>query len=406
MFRLSAFLLVCICLCSCVWNGTESNPDFLVLDDSEYPYAGLPRLVIETENFAQIQDKETKIPAKLQVYGENGPESEIMDLEIKGRGNSSFKMPKYGYKIKLSQKKGLLGMLDNRDWVLIANFRDKTHLKNHISSQLAEKLGDDYTTHSQFIELFINHEYLGLYQLSENVKTGRNRINIKDSDFLLEKTTSSSNKPYFMTKHNNLFEIKNPKIVTTSDINKVKNHLNNFEDLISSKACNLSQLKKWLDVKDFIRYYWIQELSKNLDGKFQRSIFITWEQDDVIKMGPVWDFDLGYGIGMVGVTTDPFSWEIRKTGWFKWLWKEKDFAVQATDFWKENHSKFTEIANSIDSTAATILSAVKNDNKRWPVLDTDENLYHETQYSNYAEAIDSLKSWIQQRINWIDNNLD
>ena len=78
-----------------MWADTEESPDFLPLDDSEYPYAGIPRLVIETANFTQVRDKETKIPAKMQIYGESAPESDVIDFTIRGRGNSSIGMSKY-----------------------------------------------------------------------------------------------------------------------------------------------------------------------------------------------------------------------------------------------------------------------------------------------------------------------
>ena len=43
-----------VILVGCFWNSPEEDSTFLPLDDSEYPYAELPRLVIETENFKQI----------------------------------------------------------------------------------------------------------------------------------------------------------------------------------------------------------------------------------------------------------------------------------------------------------------------------------------------------------------
>ena len=70
-------LLLSILLCSCVWNEPESNPDYLTIDDSEYPYADIPRLVIETEDFTQIRDRFTEIPAKLQIYGKDPPPKAI-----------------------------------------------------------------------------------------------------------------------------------------------------------------------------------------------------------------------------------------------------------------------------------------------------------------------------------------
>ncbi len=71
--------------------STELN--YLPIDDSEYPYAGIPRIVIETENHREIKDRETEIPAKLQVWGEHAPESEVMELTIRGRGKFHMDLP-------------------------------------------------------------------------------------------------------------------------------------------------------------------------------------------------------------------------------------------------------------------------------------------------------------------------
>ena len=140
------FLAFIVNSCGTWGENSSSAHDaaYLPLDDSEYPYAGLPRLVIETENFRQINNKETKVPARLQFYGENKPSSEILDLTIKGRGNSSFVMTKYGYKIKLAEKDSLLGMPKDKEWDLISNFRDRSILRNYITYQLAGILGDEY----------------------------------------------------------------------------------------------------------------------------------------------------------------------------------------------------------------------------------------------------------------------
>ena len=90
-----AILLLCASLCSCVWDNNSNELDYLPLDDSSYPYAGLPRLVLETDNFVQIRNTETDVSAEMQFYGQNGPTSEIFNLTFKGRGHSSFTgMPK------------------------------------------------------------------------------------------------------------------------------------------------------------------------------------------------------------------------------------------------------------------------------------------------------------------------
>ena len=86
LLKCLAAIFCCFCFAACYWAETEDNPDNLPLDDSMYPYAGLPRLVIETEDFAGVRDRETEIPSHLQIYGEKAPESEVYELTVRGRG--------------------------------------------------------------------------------------------------------------------------------------------------------------------------------------------------------------------------------------------------------------------------------------------------------------------------------
>ena len=142
-------------------DSQDSGPpriDYLPLDDSEYPYAGIPRIVIETENHREIKDRETEIPAKLQIWGEKAPESEVMDLTIRGRGNTSWTdMPKKSYKIEFTNKQEILGMPKDRDWALIANYADKTLMKNYLAYHLSAELGALFAPRCDFVELYLNY---------------------------------------------------------------------------------------------------------------------------------------------------------------------------------------------------------------------------------------------------------
>ena len=151
----------------------DTNKNNLPLDDLEHPYAGIPRIVIETEKHREIKDRETDVPAKLQIWGEISPESEVMDLTIKGRGNSSWGMPKKSYKIEFVDKQQILGMPKDRDWALISNYADKTLMKNYLMYHLSSKLGAYYAPRCEFIELYINKEYLGIYLFTETIKIAK-----------------------------------------------------------------------------------------------------------------------------------------------------------------------------------------------------------------------------------------
>ena len=408
MLRWSALLTLCILCCSCVWNDPKGDPDYLPCDDSEYPYANLPRFVIETEDFAQIRDRETKIPAKLQIYGKDAPESDVLELTIKGRGNSSFTgMPKPGYKIKFEKKQELLGMPKDKEWALIGNSADKTLLKNFITYKLADWLGDEYTPRSQFVELYLNRQYQGVYQLVETVKVGEHRVNIpqSDSSFLLERgPTEHGGEHFVVTEQGTKFEIKSPKEPTDSSTALIKKALSQFENYLRSDNPK-GEITDYLDFEDYLRYYWIQEISKNMDGAFRRSIFLTWQKGDVIRLGPVWDFDVAYGNWEVDSLRTATDWYIRPSGWNGLIFKREKLWQEAARYWKEHRDFLATFPDSIRKYAKELAPATKNEFKRWPVLENTENWTYKEAYGSYDEAIDSLNSWINQRMDWIDNHL-
>ena len=407
------FLIFFFSSCS-IWSensSTDSESAYLPLDDSEYPYAGLPRLVIESDDFRQINNKETKVPAHLQFYGENGPSGQISDLTIKGRGNSSFVMTKYGYKIKLVEKDSMLGMPKDKEWDLVSNSRDKSMLRNYITYQLAGILGDEYFPKCKFVELYLNRQYLGIYLLVEHVKVSENRVDIpkNDSSFLFEKTSATSTDGVMFTSSlGYIFKFRQPKEPSEESRALLENHIDDFEHFLRSQSIyKLDSIGKWIDVNDFIRYYWIQEFTKNIDGH-RRSIFLTWEKSEAsrapIKMGPVWDFDLGYG-NSADEKSGPEQWLIRKYGWDRFLFKNKDYEARAREYWKKNRSVFVATLDSIDAMSEKLAKASANEFKKWPVLDNNSDWPFLEKFGSYQDAVDALKSWIKARIQWLDENI-
>ena len=257
--KLLAAFFCCICLAACYWAETESNPDSLPIDDSVYPYAGLPRLVIETEDFAGIRDRETEIPSHLQIYGEKAPESEVYVLTVRGRGNSSFKMPKYGLKLEFKDKVKLFGMPKNRDWALIANYGDKTHLRNYMITRLSEWLGAKYTPRMQFVEVYLNRKYMGLYLLSETIKVAKNRVNIDENDttFLVEKEDSKKfDPPYVQSDNGYYYHIKSPKNPSPETEQLLLDHINAFEKFaMRPYRYNSDEIVDWIDLDDYLLFY-------------------------------------------------------------------------------------------------------------------------------------------------------
>lgn len=404
-------LYFCICLLGCFNDSLDSDLTYLPLDDSEYPYVGLPRLVIETKNFQQILDKETYIPAQLQVYGEKSPSSEILPLSVRGRGYSSFQyMAKPGMKLKFDEKQPLLGMPKDKEWALIANYADRTHLRNYISYKLAGWLGDDYTPRARFVEVYLNRQYRGVFLLVETAKASKNRVNIAKNDrsFLLEKdATKKEGDVVIKTKEGGFrFKICYPKNPSEESQKLIKKHLDDFESYLKRYVYfDKDSISNWMDLEDYIRFYWVQEFAKNYDGAFRRSIFLTWEEGGVVRWGPVWDFDAGYGNWEVSDMPLVSQWYVRDSGWNRWMFRNEKLKLRAKDYWLEHRQVFESVLDSIDLYAEDIKHYVKNDFKRWPTLQMSGEFPFRESYDSYESAVDTLKSWIRRRIEWIDDNL-
>ena len=401
----TAIIWILICLSGCVWVEADDSPDYLPLDDSEYPYAGIPRLVIETESFAQIRDKETKIPAKMQIYEKNGPESDVIDFTIKGRGNSSIGMSKYSMKIKFPEKREMFGMPADKEWALISNHADKTLLRNYATFNLAKQLQMDYVPNCVFVEVYLNRTYMGVYLLTETIKVNPSRLSIPQdgNNYLVEVDAYHDNNDTVIKTVNNLpLKIHYPKNCEDTCQKPLKIFADQWEKFLRTDFLFDSLSTRWVDIQDYSAYYWIEEFSKNTDSNLKTSVFFTWERDGKIKMGPVWDFDLSYGEYK---NYSPQNWYSRSNAWNRYLFKNGKFKEEISDYWKEHRDIFLNTIDSLDHYRKHLEKAADNNFKRWPVLGTTFLWEFNQSYDSHREAVDSLKSWMKQRVQWIDGNI-
>ena len=390
--------------------------DYLPIDDSEYPYASIPRIVIETENHREIKDRETEIPAKLQIWGEKSPESEIMELTIRGRGNSSWSTPKKSYKIEFSQKKAILGMPKDKDWALIANYADKTLMKNHLIYHLSANLGVYYAPQCKFAELYLNNEYLGVYLVTETIKIAKNRINIPEDEFSfvveVDQKYRDDEQVVFShiiqnTEQGKPFKIHSPKNASTQTLKKIETHICEFEMFLKSiRREQNNNLAQWIDINEYIKHYWIQEFSKNTDAAFNTSVFFSWIQGDVIKMGPVWDFDVSFG-GYANKGSDlSQNWYIKNYYWNSYIFRDSLINQVNQQFWRENRKNFSSILQNIDSLHSFLQKAAQNNFRKWDILSSTEHRLHLNSYNSYDEAVSDLKKWITERLLWINSQFE
>lgn len=402
------FPLLLLLFCGCVWESPDENPEFLPLDDSRYPYADVPRVVIETQDFREIRDRETKFPSRFQIYGESAPETEVYSLTVRGRGNSSFMMPKYGLKLEFDNKVSLLGMPENRDWALVANYGDKTHLRNFMITRISEWLMARYTPRCRYVELYLNRKYMGLYLLFETVKVGKQRVDIakNDSSFLFEKeSTKKQDSPFITTLMGHSFHIKNPRDLKPESADMLLEHLNEFEKFLKrGESTSGKKMEDWIDLNDFLLYYWVQEFSKNEDGNFGRSIFISWEKDHPMRFGPLWDFDISLGNESYKKNRGVEGWYITRH-WFRYIFQNPMVSAMSRDYWVLHRDLFRDLIDSVPLYVSNISRALENEYRRWPIMENTENWALKDPYKDYDEALDSLVLWMKARYKWINNEL-
>lgn len=351
-------------------------------------------------------------------------------IELKGRGNASWKFPKRGYQIKLSDKKSLLGMNKAKTWVLIANYGDASLARNKLTQELAKDMGCIYYSNSKYIDLWIDGEYLGIYTLCEKVQVAKNRVDLKNNDGLLVEMDnnyyededyyfqSDYSKGHFVLKDSKADDAGSTNSVTKSSFNQFKTYLNNFEKELYAKNKDWNKISKMIDVDSFIKYYFLNEFTENADG-CRSSMFMYQDgKNDVIHLGPVWDFDLALGNcfseAYGGLTNVDYMMNANKYSehsidWFHQLFKIPEFKKRAREIYTQSIQKVLNEKDSIinDCYNSLTKSAYYNFNK-WKILGKEnafESYRGHVYLNSFKEEVDYMKTWSTNRLNYLNTKV-
>ncbi|MDR1683804.1 MAG: CotH kinase family protein, partial [Candidatus Symbiothrix sp.] len=264
-------------------------------------------------------------------------------IQIDGRGNTSWGVPKRPYNIDLVDAAGvehfaaLLDMPEADEWCLLAFWHDRSLMRIPLAMYLGGHMqGIVYAPRMRYVELWINDEYRGLYCLSEKIQRDKNRIDIKkltvatedqiapriSGGYILEgsseeKLSAQEKAVDFRTSQDINFSFKYPKAknVTSAQREWIKNHINEFESVLWSNNYKneTTGYQKYIDVPSFIDWTILHEQSRGVDNLFHASIFVHKDRDKKLMMSAPWDFDLSYG--NAGDRIETGNW-IRKHRWF------------------------------------------------------------------------------------------
>ena len=308
------------------------------------------------------RSRDVKIPV---TVGISGADEEKYDLgptaaEMKTRGYSTWGYEKMPYQIKFDKKQDLFGMGKAKKWILLANYLDGTAVRNKVVFDLGEEIGCKYTSQSVFVDLYVNGDYLGVYQLCEKVEIGSSRVDLNDefgvvlemdlkarldaSDIFF--TTNRTGKAIVFKDYVTDFEeTEDPEVIAKADEVKryVKDYINRFERLLYSKDVAWEEISSMIDVDSFARFYLITEFTEEVDATFASTFFYMDGQDDVLHCEPLWDYDRCFGLSDEYESGDRASFlknitvstDSNRVEWFKHLFSYKEFNDRVNELYDE-----------------------------------------------------------------------
>lgn len=387
--------------------------------------------------------------------------------QIKGRGNSTWRLDKKPYNLSLDNTASLMGMGQSKKWSLLANAQEHSMIRNRFMYDLANEVGLLYAPESKFVDFYANGEYVGTYQLSEKVESGKNKLvgindlekqteklNDQDLDkysqysqngrvafnipnnpaditggYLIEYVMDTDEDCYFKTKRGQGVNLKGPEACSKEQINYIADFVQDMEDAIYSSTGKNSKGKhytEYIDEESAALMYLLQELSVNVDAGISSCYFYKdadSQGDGKLHAGPSWDFDVSLGNLMQnkdGVNmTDYNKWFVNKSKRYSdmdtiWaaLCKHSQFNTLAKKLWAEKVIPALDIAlgnaqgtNRLDSLQNYGKEVASSSIMNYTRWDLSTNLLVPAAGKTHQAQFDYLVNWVQNRTSFMNSGL-
>lgn len=415
---------------------TVNEQNFSVCDDlgNERTYKvitdrityNLPVFYIEIENGAEVTSKEDYLRATVRVDASNAaggfPSLDLTEVNIRGRGHFSWQFDKTPYKLKFDSKVSVMGMAAAKDWVLLANYVDRSLIQNYVALEMGKVMSNIPYHSSQYpVDVFVNGTYRGVYTFGEQLEVKKVRINLEesytepDTDYLLEIGGSDEGdvlgRDVFHSYVLKYVKIKHPE---SDKMSKEQiDYLIDYVNKADLAVMNLSNYEDYIDIDSLIDWVIIHELTYNLDCCFRRSCYLIKEKGGKLKMGPIWDFDLGFG-NYRRYTKDNWATVGSEGGyvwisWMNYLMKDDAFMKKFTDRWNEVKTPLlTTAITSIETMYEIIKPSADVNFEVWDILGKDVLALPAShkKYDTYEKMIGRLKDFLNNRYKWMDKQLN
>jgi hypothetical protein len=406
-------------------------------NEKDFSINGLPTIYIDLKDPAGIITKEDKLLATMRIenaYGSNYDEKELYNglIEISGRGNSTWTMPKKPYNLDLVDDEGednpapLLGMPADEEWAIIANYSDKSLLRIPFAYYMGNAIGMEYSPRTRFAEVYLNNEYLGLYCLCEKIKKADDRVDVKKltdkaedqvepnitGGYIVEVTPPGRIEPdeKYVTSDRGIsyvFKYPKKKKITNEQIAWFGQYINTVESVLYGPDFKDPEkgYRQYIDVPSFVDYYIINDLAKNGDANFFSSVFLYKDRGGKLKMGPIWDFDIAFGNVNYNLdATIENGFYIKQGRWFNRLVQDEYFQQKVTERFDQLKPLFDSMPAKIVAAADSLKStgAIDRNFQKWPILGSYVWPNFPPYPGTYDGEIRRLTDWFKSRVEWMN----
>lgn len=397
---------------------------------------GLPVVYLETEG--PVLSKEDYVGGTLSITGSDKEDENVEGLacSVRGRGNTTWYWPKKPYLIKLDEKAPILGMPKHKRWILLANFLDRTMMRNLVSMKVASMTSLEWTPRCRSVELVMGGKHLGNYLLIEQVRVDKNRVDITEmkkedgsgealtGGYLLELDFHYDNPVQWKDPHGESaqwvagsnrgipFGIKSPdeEDVTPAQISYIKNYVHEAAEALYGEDFKDPEkgYAKYLDVDSFVDYWIVFEVMGNHELGNPGSVYMHKDRGGKLTAGPVWDFDWG----VLSYETSPQA----RTGlvnrhaiWYSRLFEDPAFEARVEARFKELLPQLATIPRYMEDSRKTLSKSAQVNFSMWnPADDASQNggrIINGDENMSFDAAVDRLIDIYTRRLEVIGDCL-
>lgn len=360
--------------------------------------------------------------------------SEKLD-KFKIRGNLTATLDKRPFTFSFKEPIGLCGMAPAVKWNLLANATDGSYIRNKTVLELANRSIDAYEPDGEFMEVYLNGQYMGMYLLTEAVEIGENRLAIDPAyswflemelDFRLEE-----NEPFVVSERGQIFALRNAEGISAGEKSRIENMINDIESALFAQdgvsSISGKKLSQLIDMDSWAEMWLIQEISGDHDtGIASTFAYVTDKENPFLYAGPVWDFD-----GTMGNVNTPMfgnpaalvnsAEQSRPAGnanqnrWLSAMYRNDEFRKAVEDKYQQIfRGKLEEILDTdIELWAGRIRRSAELDGFRWHdkrldwmfTLPKDYSVPQGTDYRRFAgleSHVNMVKDFLSEKKEFLD----